>query len=114
MAGKAGGMIATLDAALADLAQRRTTATYGALAADLGLTGPGRIARLTTALERLMEDDATSGRPLRAALVVGRAHGGLPARGFFDKAAALGYDVANPAGFHQAQLHACFTQASQP
>lgn len=107
-------MIATLEAALADLAKRRATTTYGALAAELGLTGPGRIARLTTALERLMEDDATSGRPLHAALVVGRASGGLPARGFFDKAAALGYDVADPGSFHQAQLHACFVQARQP
>ena len=37
-----------------------------------------------------MGEDAAAGRPFLAALVVGRARGGLPARGFYDRAAALG------------------------
>ena len=37
-----------------------------------------------------MDEDAAAGRPFLAALVVGRARGGLPARGFYDRAAALG------------------------
>ena len=37
-----------------------------------------------------MGDDAAAGRPFLAALVVGRARDGLPARGFYDRAAALG------------------------
>ena len=63
--------------------------TYAALAVALNLTEQGRIAALTAALERLMERDAAAGRPLLAVWVVSRATG-LPARGFFQKAAALG------------------------
>ncbi len=37
-----------------------------------------------------MEADAAQGRPLRAALVVGRLNGDQPAAGFFLKAAELG------------------------
>lgn len=105
-------MIDKLETALTQLAKRRATTTYGALAADLELTGPGRIARLTTALETLMEQDAVANHPLRAALVVGRASGGLPARGFYDKAQTLGHDVSDPAAFHARQLNALFEIAS--
>ena len=80
---------------LANLARRGETITYGALAQGLGL----RVQDLTAALEAMMEDDARSGRPLRAAVCEGRLAGGLPARGFFDKAAELGFDVSDPAGF---------------
>lgn len=104
-------MIAGLEPALAALAAAGRTTTYGALAADLDLTGPGRIARLTAALEATMAEDAAAGRPLRAALVVSRIGGGLPARGFFDMALALGYDIADPGLFHQAQLAACHAAA---
>ncbi len=77
--------------------------TYGALARDLGL----RMGELTAALEALMEADARAGLPLRAALCEARLSGGLPARGFFDKAADLGYDTSDPAAFvarHRAAL----------
>lgn len=84
-----------LAARLADLARRGETTTYGALAQALGL----RVQDLTAALETMMDDDARAGRPLRAALCEGRLSGGLPARGFFDKAAELGFDVSDPAGF---------------
>ncbi len=80
---------------LADLAGRGQTITYGALARDLGW----RIAELTAALEALMEEDAHAGRPLRAALFEGRLAGGLPAPGFFLKAAELGFDTSDPAAF---------------
>lgn len=83
-----------LEARLAALAAAGETVTYGALARDLGL----RMAELTTALEALMEEDARAGRPLRAALCEGRFAGGLPARGFFDKAAELGFDTSDAAG----------------
>lgn len=104
-------MIAGLEARLDDLAAQKQITTYGALAADLGLDGPGRIARLTSALETLMEQDTATGRPLRAALVVGRASGGLPARGFFDKAQALGHDTSDPAALHRHHLEGCFARA---
>jgi hypothetical protein len=84
-----------LEARLDALAQAGGTITYGALARDLGL----RMAELTATLEALMLVDAAAGRPLRAALCEGRLSGGLPARGFFDAARALGYDVRDPAGF---------------
>lgn len=101
-------MIEKLETALTALAKTRSTTTYGVLAAELGLTGPGRIARLTTALEALMEQDSAKGQALRAALVTGRASNGLPARGFFDKARALGHDVDDPAAFHHRQIAALF------
>ena len=39
-----------------------------------------------------MADDYQSGRPLRAAVVISKTRGGLPAPGFFDKAKELGLD----------------------
>jgi hypothetical protein len=106
-------MIAGLDAALDDLAARGALTTYGRLAADLGLDGPGRIARLTQALEASMAQDAARGLRLRAARVLGRASDGLPARGFFQTARALGLYDGPDAGeaardFHARQL-AAFT-----
>ena len=80
-----------LEARLAELAAQQQTITYGALARDLAIPGPGAIAKLTQALEILMEIDAASGQPLRAALCAGRLAQGLPAPGFFEKAASLGY-----------------------
>lgn len=81
-----------LESRLAALAAAGETIAYGALARELGL----RMGELTAALEALMEADARAGLPLRAALCEGRFAGGLPARGFFDKAADLGYDTADP------------------
>ena len=99
-------MIEALTARLAQLAALNQTTTYGQLARDLGLQGPATIARLTTALEVLMEQDTAAGRPLRAALVTAR-NSPLPAPGFFQKAAALGYDIPDQAAFaaqHRAAL----------
>ena len=83
---------ANLETRLAALAAAGQTVTYGQLARDLGL----RVAQLTTALESLMETDAALGQPFRAALLNARGSD-LPARGFFDKAAALGVDTSDPA-----------------
>ena len=63
-------MIDGLAARLAELARLKQTTTYGALARDLGLTGPATIARLTSALEALMEEDAGMARPLDRKSVV--------------------------------------------
>ena len=96
---------ANLEQRLAALAAAGQTVTYGALARDLGL----RMGELTAALEVMMEDDARNGRPLRAALCAGRLAGGLPAKGFFDKAAELGFDVSDQVVFvarHRALLRA--------
>jgi hypothetical protein len=88
-----------LETRLAALAAAGQTISYGALARDLGL----RMAELTAALEALMEADTAAGMPLRAALCEARLTPGLPARGFFDKAAALGHDVSDPVAFTAAQ-----------
>ena len=103
-----------LIARLAQLAAQSQTVTYGALARDLALPGPGAIAKLTTALEALMEEDAALGLPFRAVLCEGRLANGLPAQGFFDKARVLGRDVTeDPHSFVAAERHrlfACYTQ----
>lgn len=99
-----------LESRLAELAALGQTITYGELARELAIPGPGAIAKLTSALEALMETDASQGRPFRAALCEGRLAGGLPAQGFFDKAAALGrYDGSDPALWVASERAALFT-----
>lgn len=89
-----------LIARLEDLAARGQTITYGALARELAMPGPGAIAKLTAKLEALMEEDAARGRPFRAVLCAGRLANGLPAQGFFEKAAELGrYNGSDPDAF---------------
>lgn len=84
-----------LEARLARLAAQGKSTTYGALARDLGW----RVADLTAALERLMEQDAATGHPQRAALMEGRLSNGLPAQGFFLKLAELGIQPEDPAAY---------------
>ena len=92
-----------LQALLADLARQGQTISYGALAERLAIPGPGRIARLTAELERLMAEDAAAGRPFRAAVCVARGST-LPAPGFFAAARALGRPMdADPAGMIAAE-----------
>jgi hypothetical protein len=100
-----------LTLALGALAQRGGTETYGNLARALDVPGPGSIAKLTDALERLMEADAVIGAPLRAAMVVSRSRDNLPTPGFFAKARELGLysgpdDRPLARNFHHAQLSA--------
>ncbi len=89
-----------LEDRLASLAAAGDTITYGALARDLGL----RIGDLTRALEALMDQDAQLGRPFRASLCVQRLSAeGLPAPGFFQKAAALGHPAPDRDSFVRQQ-----------
>ena len=93
---------------LAELAARGATTTYGALAKDLGW----RVAMLTEALEALMEEDAATQAPFRAALLDARLTPGQPAPGFFDKAAALGRPLsAQDIQIERAALFAAPTKA---
>lgn len=92
----------TLSARLKDLAARDETVTYGALAQDMGW----RVAVLTDALERLMEEDHAAGRPFRAVVMEAKLTPGLPAPGFFQKAAALGVRIDDPQGFVAAERKA--------
>ena len=85
-----------LEEALAALAAAGETVTYGELAKALDL----RMAELTAQLEALMELDARAGKPFRAALLRQRlSPQGLPAPGFFQKAAELGAALDDPAAF---------------
>jgi len=106
-------MLPGLEEALKDCAGQRITLTYGQIAERLEIDGARRIAKLTTALEILMEQDAKALQPLRAALVVGRGTDGMPARGFFQKAHALGlceYPISPTRAreFHARQLKDLF------
>ncbi len=67
--------------------------TYGQLARAMGLYMPGSIAKVTQALEETMAEDARIGAPFVAALVVSKASGISPARGFFDQAQKVGRGV---------------------
>lgn len=96
-----------LAARLEALASVGKTSTYGALARDLGLS----VAQVTARLEAMMDEDFASGRPFRAALCEGRLSGGMPARGFFDKAAALGRDLSDPAKLVATDRAALFAAA---
>ncbi len=100
-------MTERLAARLEALARDGKTITYGALARDLQMP----LAQVTAALEVMMEQDSALGSPLRAALCEGRLNKGLPARGFFDKAAALGFDVTDPAAFAETHRAALFAAA---
>ncbi|MDQ2067997.1 hypothetical protein Q9295_16605 [Xinfangfangia sp. CPCC 101601] len=95
---------AALEARLFQIAAAGQTIPYGALARDLGW----RMATLTAALEALMEADSAAQRPLRASLCEGKLSRGQPALGFFEKAAALGYDISDPEAFVAAERAALF------
>lgn len=69
---------------LCEIAENALPITYQALAKALELSPPNTIHQLTVALERLIEEDVTAGRPLISALVISKARGGLPAPGFFE------------------------------
>ena len=58
--------------------------TYQALAKALNLLPPHTIHQVTITLEKLIEEDAKSGHPLIASLVISKARGGLPAPCFFN------------------------------
>jgi hypothetical protein len=86
----------TIQARLAAIADAGQTITYGDLARELGL----RIADLTARLEQLMEEDARAGKPLRAAVLRQRmSPRQMPAPGFFEKAAELGYQISDTEAF---------------
>ena len=96
---------------LESVAKSQIPITYQDLAKALQILPPRSIHRVTEALERLMEEDATAGRPFIAALAISKARGGLPAPGFFDCARRLGRFAGDPEGqdawsFHAAELNA--------
>lgn len=75
---------------LVKIAGQGALVTYQFVAKALDISPPNTIHQLTIALETLIEQDAATGRPLIAALVISKARGGLPAPGFFDCAHRVG------------------------
>jgi alkylated DNA nucleotide flippase Atl1 len=99
--------------ALIDQVQTGELTTYRDLAIRLGLEPPNTIHHVTEALESLMEDDVAAGRPMLAAMCLSKRQTGIPARGFFLTAEALGVFSGDPAGpearaFHAAELQRVF------
>ena len=94
-----------LDSAIAS----RHLISYAELADTAHIPPPHRTHKLTMWLETLVVDDFQSARPLRAAWVVSRQRGRIPAPGFFMKCQEIGlYDGptrgANAEAFHRTLL----------
>lgn len=81
---------------LEGLPDKAVPITYQQAAESLGLTPPRTIRRVALALEALMREDVTAGRPMIAVLVVSR-RGDLPRQGFFELAVELGRFPEDPA-----------------
>ena len=97
---------------LFEVAAKAAPITYQALAKALELSPPNTIHQLTEALERLIEEDVTAGRPLIAALVISKARSGLPAPGFFECAKRVGRFKGDPVGPDASAFYAAeFNQA---
>jgi hypothetical protein len=92
--------------ALTDHAKAARTTTYRELADRIGLKPPRSIGRLTSALERLMEEDAAAARPLLASLCAGKAQAGLPGPGFFIKANEIGVFSGEPESLEASDFYA--------
>ena len=106
-------LLGELRRALVQVAGERGTITYLALAERIGMPGPRRIHRLTLALEAMVAEDHRAGRPLLAALAIGRGGDQIPGRGFFQLIAQLerydGPDRGAPAiTAHQAEKQAAW------
>ena len=79
--------------------------TYNELAYAATIPAPHRIHKLTLWLEMILEDDYRSAKPLRAAWVVSRQRGQIPAPGFFMKCYDLGFYDGPVSGEQAADFH---------
>ena len=95
----------TLDSAIAS----RQMISYAELADTAQIPSPHRIHKLTMWLETLVAVEHQSAKPLRAAWVVSRQRGQIPAPGFFIKCREIGLyegpaEGAKAEAFHQKLL----------
>lgn len=114
----AGRLTDRLRQILIKQARAAAPVTYMELATYLGLMPPQTIHQLTFRLERLMAQDAAAGRPLLAALCVGRLGRNMPRPGFFITAEELGLYKGPSEGpeahdFHQRELARLFAMYRQ-
>jgi|GEM_PF-57522 len=75
---------------LVNLSAADVPMTYAKLARAMALYLPGSIAKVTQALEATMVEDAENGVPFLASLVVSKVGQGNAAKGFLERARALG------------------------
>ena len=106
MAAVAGSVLRDrIRAHLANSSPEDVPMTYGKLARAMSLYLPGSIAKLTQALEATMVEDAENGVPFLASLVVSKIGQGNVAKGFLQKARALGrgpgFDEDDRAYYHR-------------
>lgn len=105
-------------AALAEVARAGGTIGYRALAGRVGLDldQPADRAALAAALRAISTAEHATGRPLLSAVVVLQGRG-MPGRGFFTLARALGrHTDADDAAFFQrelARVHATWAERAQ-
>jgi len=81
-----------IEAILDDLARLGDTATYAEVGSRLDPPQRAWSSRITAALNLTVIEDVKAGRPLRAALVVGKRTQ-MPGPGFFEQARAMGREV---------------------
>ena len=91
--------------ALATAQRANQTITYAELANAAKIPNPHRIHKLTKWLENSMRVDHAAGKPLRAAIVISRNRGGLPAPGFFILCGELGLYQGTVSGQHAVHFH---------
>ena len=91
--------------ALATAQRANQTITYAELANAAKIPNPHRIHKLTKWLENSMRMDHEAGKPLRAAMVISRNRGGLPAPGFFILCGELGLYQGAVSGQHAVHFH---------
>jgi len=102
---------------LAGLPAADVPVTYGQLARALGLYMPGSIGKVTQALEATMVEDAETGAPFLAALVVSKIGDGDGAKGFHQQARALGRGAApgeDERSYHQREFTRVVAMLSVP
>ena len=91
--------------ALAVAMETRTLITYAELADAAKIPAPHRINQFSIWLEATMDRDHAQSLPLRAAWVISRGRGGLPAPGFFIKCKDLGLYDGAPDGATATAFH---------
>ncbi len=90
-----------LDSAIAS----RHLISYNELANTAGIPSPHRIHKLTKWLETLVAIDLKLEKPLRAAWVVSRQRGQIPAPGFFMKCTEMGQYAGPSVGTEAEEFH---------